>query len=134
MPYYDSNDGEFLDFETLDDWRERDIKKDSEIERLTAEVLELRDQLETVTTEKLDLQSRIAGAACGLEAMRVEGVNAFNDLSDMRNRLQAMHRRAQKAESARDAEKALADYLAEGVRDLYEHSQYLGRYNKERGL
>lgn len=30
------------------------------------------------------------------------------------------------------AERALADHLADGVRDLYEHSHYLDRYNKAR--
>jgi len=29
-------DGEFIDFETLNDWRERDLAKDAEIERLRA--------------------------------------------------------------------------------------------------
>lgn len=30
------------------------------------------------------------------------------------------------------AEMALSDHLAEGIRDLYEHSHYLDRYNKAR--
>jgi len=31
---YDSEDGEFVDFETLDDWQARDKAKDAEIKRL----------------------------------------------------------------------------------------------------
>jgi hypothetical protein len=32
--HYDPAEGEFVDFETLDDWRVRDVAKDAEIERL----------------------------------------------------------------------------------------------------
>ena len=32
--FYNSEEGEFIDFETLDDWRERDLAKDAKISRL----------------------------------------------------------------------------------------------------
>ena len=35
---YDSEDGEFVDFETLDDWQERDKAKDAEIKRLLDQI------------------------------------------------------------------------------------------------
>ena len=35
---YDSNDGEFVDFETLDDWRDRDEAKDNLISDLRAQL------------------------------------------------------------------------------------------------
>jgi hypothetical protein len=32
--HYDPADGEFVDFETLDDWQARDVAKDAEISKL----------------------------------------------------------------------------------------------------
>jgi hypothetical protein len=40
---YDSEDGEFVDFATLDDWRETDRKKDAEIVKLREALEELAD-------------------------------------------------------------------------------------------
>lgn len=40
MPYYEADEGEFVDFATLDDWKDRDEAKDAEIARLTAAIAE----------------------------------------------------------------------------------------------
>lgn len=42
MRTYEVNEGEFVDFETLDEWQERDKSKDATIARLTAEIEQLR--------------------------------------------------------------------------------------------
>mgnify|MGYP003637032535 CR=1 FL=1 len=50
--HYDPADGEFVDFEILDDWQARDVAKDAEIERLWA-ALRMIASVEVVNVDSL---------------------------------------------------------------------------------
>lgn len=45
MAFYDEEEGEFIDFETLEDWERRDKAKDATIARLEAEGAALRERV-----------------------------------------------------------------------------------------
>lgn len=46
--HYDSEEGEFVDFATLDEWRARDLEKDARIATLQADNERLREVLQTI--------------------------------------------------------------------------------------
>lgn len=53
MRTYDTNEGEFVDFGTLDAWHERDKSKDATIARLTTELAQLRTEVSVVEAARV---------------------------------------------------------------------------------
>lgn len=70
MPFYDDNEGEFIDFATMDDWRERDQAKDAKVEALTRERDEALAQVAAAYTAGYD---RGTSAGRMIEISRAEG-------------------------------------------------------------
>lgn len=72
-------------------------------------------------------ESQLIKACVELENLRVAlaGAELARD---------AEYKRACKIHDEMMAERSLADYLAEGVKDLYEHSHYLETYYKARRM
>lgn len=75
---YDPNDGEFVDFETLDYWRARDEKKDAEIKRLRKSLSDAEDAVSAIVggDPRYGLMSLLAGLRAANALSRKEELDA----------------------------------------------------------
>lgn len=102
--------------QSVDDRSKREDAMHKRAQRAEGDLLKARAEI-----AQLEAEAREA------RAEREEWMRAIDQANKNGQQYEALRKQL-------NDERALADYLAEGVRDLYEHSQYLDRYNKERGL